>query len=178
MATHFDYVLPKHYFWHRGNDGLYGTIARWVQQLAAWNPALAEADCFAVVKAWLGLELPGVDSLADMELGFPEEFFSQLVYDETRRALAAIGDDKMVAWVSTGRSPHGGEAMTAGDLHGILTATQQAGARRFLFQPDPDLAAPEWSVISRLCGNAWHPSPRGYWPGDSTRPDAYDREEE
>ncbi len=177
MGEYFDYVFPKHYFWHRGNDGLYGTMARWVQQVAAWNPALTEADCFAVVKAWLGLQLPGVESLADMELGFPEEFFTELVYDETRRALAAVGDDdKVIAWVSTGRYPHGGEAMTAGDLHGILTATQRAGARRFLFQPDPDLGAPEWSVISRLCGKMWRPSAQGYWPTDSVRPDSFDRE--
>jgi len=176
MAAHFDYVFPKHYFWHRGNDGLYGTMARWVQQVAAWNPTLTETDCFAVVKAWLGLELPGIHSLADMELGFPEEFFTQLVYDETRRALEAIGDDKVVPWVSTGRSPHGGEAMNGRDLHGILTASQRAGAQCFLFQPDPDLGAPEWSVISRLCGNLWRPSPQGYWPTDSTRPDSFDRD--
>ena len=173
MARYFDYVFPKHYFWHRGNDGLYGTMARWVQQVGAWNPALTEADCFAVVKAWLGLELPGIESLADMELGFPEEFFERLVHDETRRALEAIGDDKAIPWVSTGRQPHGGEAMTARDLHGILTASERAGARRFLFQPDPDLGAPEWSVISGLCGTRWRQSPRGYWPADSTRPDAF-----
>jgi hypothetical protein len=122
------------------------------------------------------LELPGIHSLADMELGFPEEFFTQLVYDETRRALEAIGDDKVVPWVSTGRSPHGGEAMNGRDLHGILTASQRAGAQCFLFQPDPDLGAPEWSVISRLCGNLWRPSPQGYWPTDSTRPDSFDRD--
>ena len=177
MARYFDYVFPKHYFWHRGNDGLYGSIARWVQQVGAWNPTLAEGDCFAVVKAWMGLELPGIESLADMELGFPEEFFAQVVYDETRRALAAVGDvDKVIPWVSTGRRPHGGEAMTARDLHGILTASQRAGARRFLFQPDPDLGAPEWSVISRLCGQGWRPSPQGYWPTDSTRPDVFGRD--
>jgi len=25
---YFDYVFPKHYFWHRGFDGMYGSIAR------------------------------------------------------------------------------------------------------------------------------------------------------
>ncbi len=38
MAEYFDYVFPKHYFWHRGNDGLYGTMARWVQQVLGLEP--------------------------------------------------------------------------------------------------------------------------------------------
>ena len=147
-----------------------------MQQVGAWNPALTEADCFAVVKAWMGLELPGVETLADMELGFPEEFFERLVHDETRRALEAVGEEKAIPWVSTGRHPHGGEAMPARDLHGILTASRRAGARRFLFQPDPDLGASEWSVISGLCGTRWRQSPEGYWPGDSTRPDVFGAE--
>ena len=176
MASYFDYIFPKHYFWHRGNDGMYGTVARWVQQIAAWNPALTEGDCFAVVKAWLGLELPGISSLLDMEVGFPEEFFSQIVYNETRRVLEAIGDDdKVIAWVSTGRSPHGGDAMPARDLHGILAASERAGLKRFLFHPDPDLGAPEWSVISGLCGNLWHQSRDGYWPPDTDKPHEFTR---
>ena len=61
------------------------------------------------------------------------------------------------------------------DLHGILTASERAGLQRFLFQPDPDLSAPEWSVISDLCGKRWHPSRDGYWPSDSSRPDAFSR---
>ena len=175
MAAHFDYVFPKHYFWHRGNDGLYGTAARWVRQLAEWNPGLSEADCFAVVKALYGLQLPNVQSLADMDLGFPPEFFTELVHDETRRALDAVGDDdKVVAWVSTGRKPHGGEPMTAGDLHGILEASRQAGLKRFLFHPDPDLSASEWGVISGMCGNRWRQDREGYWPADSTLPEAWD----
>lgn len=127
MGRLFDIVFPKHYFWHRGFDGLYGTVARWVQTLGAWNPSLSEADCFAVVQNLLGIQLPGVRSLLDMELGFPEEFFSQVVATETHRALAAVGDpNRTVAWVSTGRSPHAGDPMTAGDLYRILDAS--AGA--------------------------------------------------
>ena len=38
-----DLLLVKHYFWHRGFDGMYGTVARWVQQIQEWNPALSEA---------------------------------------------------------------------------------------------------------------------------------------
>ena len=176
MARYFDYIFPKHYFWHRGNDGMYGTVERWVLQIAAWNPTLSEADCFAVVRAWLGLALPAVDSLADMNLGFPEAFFSELVFSETKRALEAVGDaQKVIGWVSTGRCPHGGEPMTARDLHGILQASQAAGLQRFLFQPDPDLSASEWSVISGLCGNQWRQDPSGYWPSESTVPEAFQR---
>ena len=175
MAAQFDYVFPKHYFWHRGNDGLYGTLARWVRQLGEWNPQLTETDCFAVASSLFGLELPGIHSLDEMDLGFPGEFFSELVYSETARAVAAIGDDKAIAWVSTGRSPHGGEPMTARDLHGILTASERAGLKRFLFQPDPDLSASEWGVISGLCGRRWRQDPEGYWPSDSYRPEAWSR---
>jgi len=176
MAPLFDYIFPKHYFWHRGFDGMYGTIARWVRKLGEWNPTLAEEDCLAVVKSLLGIELPGIHSLIDMELGFPQEFFDKVVYSETKRALSAIGDvDKVIAWVSTGRSPHAGEAMPAKDLHGILTASERAGLKRFLFHPDPDLSASEWSIISWLCGNLWQQSRDGYWPSNSAKPHEYTR---
>ena len=174
MPPYFDYIFPKHYYWHRGFDGLYGTVARWVQRLGVWNPALSEADCFAVVKSLFGIDLPKVHSLMDMEGGFPQEFFSDLVYGETRRALEAIGEDKTIAWVSTGRSPHAGDAMPARDLQGILTASERAGLKRFLFHPDPDLGAPEWSVISSMCGNPWRGEEvHGYWPGDTPRLDSF-----
>ena len=117
---------------------MYGTIARWVRKLREWNPTLTDADGFAVVQSLFGIELPGINSLMDMELGFPDEFFEQVVYSETRRALEAIGDEnKTVAWVSTGRSPHAGDAMTARDLHGILSASQRAGLTQFSLPPRP-----------------------------------------
>lgn len=172
QRTHpyFDYLFPKHYFWHRGFDGMYGTVARWVQRIAEWNPSLTEADCFAVVKAWFGLELPGIHSLADLELGFPDGFFSEVVYTETRRALEAVGDaDKVIAWVSSGRHPHSGDPMPARDLYGILTASERAGLKRFVFHPDLELGAPEWSVISGLCGKRWMEGRDGYWPADTPR---------
>ena len=178
QKTHpyFDYVFPKYYFWHRAFDGMYGTVARWVRRIGEWNPTLTEPDCFAVVNSWFGLELPGIASVADMENGFPDEFFSQLVYSETRRALEAIGDDtKVVGWVSTGRHPHGGDPMPAHDLHRILVASQRAGLKRFVYHPDPDLGAAEWSVISGLCGNRWKEDPDGYWPSDTPKPGTWDR---
>ena len=103
IHPYFDYIFPKHYFWNRGFDGMYGTIARWVQTIGKWNPRLSEQDCFAVVKCFFGLQLPTVRTLRDLEMGFPEEFFSEVVYTETRRALDAVDDDnKVIAWVSTG----------------------------------------------------------------------------
>lgn len=170
MHPYFDYVFPKHYFWHRGFDGMYGTIARWVQKLQEWNPKLTEQDCFDVVKAWFGIELPGIRSLKDMEMGFPDEFFEKVVFAETQRALDAIGDErKVIAWVSTGRSPHAGDSMGARDLYRILEASRKAGLKRFLFHPDPDLGAPEWSVISGLCGKQWKEGMGDYWPSDTPR---------
>lgn len=176
MAEYFDYIFPKHYFWHRGMDGMYGTIARWVKRLGKWNPSLSEADCFAAVKALLGIELPGINSLIDMEIGFPDEFFSKVVYNETRRALEAIRDpNKVIAWVSTGRGPHGGDQMQARDLQGILTASQDAGLKRFLYHPEPDFGAAEWTIISSLCGNQWDEyAEGGYWPTGSVPPEFWD----
>ena len=177
MPPFFDYIFPKHYYWHRGFDGMYGTIARWVQKFAEWNPSLTEADCFLLVESLFGLRLPNVESLLDMEMGFPDEFFTEVVYSETRRALEAIKDvDKTIFWVSTGRSPHAGDAMPARDLAGILNASQDAGAQRFLFHPDPDPSPSEWSVISGLCGAQWRQSRDGYWPPNAAKPDEYLRD--
>jgi hypothetical protein len=174
IHRYFDYLFPKHYFWHRGFDGMYGTIARWVQTLDQWNPRLSEPDCFAAVKCWFGLQLPGVRKLADLELGFPDEFFTDVVYSETRRALEAVGDPhKVIAWVSTGRNPHAGDPMPARDLQRILLASQRAGLERFIYHPDLNLGAAEWSVISGLCGKRWGENPQGYWPPDTPKPDTW-----
>jgi hypothetical protein len=184
MSRHFDYLFPKHYFWHRGFDGMYGTVARWVRRLGEWNPGLSEADCFSVVTALFGLRLPGVASLADMELGFPDAFFTEVVATETRRALAALGDpERVIAWVQTGRLPHGGDQMSGGDLYRILTASEAAGLRRFLFHPAGTLETrpgamghSEWAVLSRLCGTPWREDaddPEAYWPADTPRPERF-----
>lgn len=176
QKTHgfFDYIFPKHYYWHRGFDGMYGTVARWVQTLAGWNPTLTEEDCFAVVKLLFGLQFPGVRKLADLENGFPDEFFDQVVFPETRRALEATGDpDKVIAWISTGRNPHAGDPMPAHDLRRILIAARRAGLKRFVFHPDLNLGAAEWKVISRLCGKEWKEDPDGYWPPDTPKPDSW-----
>jgi len=173
MAPYFDFIFPKHYYWHRGFDGLYGTIHRWVLKLGEWNPSLTEKDCFLLVESLFGIRLPGVESLYDLERGFSDEFFTKVVYNETRRALAAIGDDdKTIFWVSaSSREPHAGDAMTARDLQGILQASQDAGAKRFLFHPEPAINAPAWHVLSRMCGNPWRQETSDYWPEDTWRED-------
>ena len=111
----------------------------------------------------------------DMEMGFPEEFYSTIVNGQTHRALEAIGDpEKVICWVSTGRSPHAGDAMPARDLHGILTASQNAGLKRFLFHPDPDIGAAEWHIISNLRGNPWKENVQSpYWPPDTPTLDSF-----
>ena len=176
QKTHgfFDYIFPKHYYWNRGFDGMYGTVGRWVETLGAWNPTLTEEDCFAVVKVLFGLQFPGVRKLADLEMGFPDEFFDQIVFAETKRALDATGDpDKVIAWVSTGRNPHAGDPMPAHDLYRLLVASHRAGLKRFIFHPDLNLGAAEWKVISRLCGKEWKEDPNGYWPPDTPKPDTW-----
>lgn len=153
---------------------MYGVVARCVERLSNWNPDLTEPDCFAVVKSVLGLELPGIHSIADMDRGFPEEFYSQVVAPETRRALDAVGDDnKVIEWVSTGRHPHAGDPMPSGDLYRILVAASRAGLNRFVYHPDPYLCAAEWEVISELCGQRWKEDPAGYWPPDTPKPDIW-----
>ena len=61
--------------------------------------------------------------------------------------------------------------MPARDLQGILQATKDGGGKRILFHPDPEIGAPEWHVLSRMCGNPWREDPDGYWPGDTWRED-------
>ena len=169
-----DLLLVKHYFWHRGFDGMYGTVARWVQQIQAWNSSLSEAQCWKVLSAWIGIRLPEVECLADMELGFPQAFFDEVVQEETRRALAAVSDpEKILPWVDTGRMPHGGDPMTAGDLYHILQASAAAGLQRFLFHNHAHLTAAEWAVISRMCGKPWDENPDGYWPPATPKPSTY-----
>ena len=175
MSRPFDLIFPKHYYWHRGFDGLYGTIARWVQRLCRWNADLTEADALLVVENLFGLRLPGIHSLLDLELGFPQEFFDDVVAGETRRALAAVGGDadRVIFWVSTGRAPHAGDAMTSRDLHGILAASRDAGMTRFLYHPDPRLTASEWRVLSSMCGTPWQEQPGGWYPSGEDPDDTY-----
>jgi hypothetical protein len=177
-----DVMLCKHYFWHRGFDGMYGTVARYVQTLTEWNPGLSEESALCVVTALFGIELPGVRSLRDLDRGFPQEFFDQVVTRETERAIAAMGDPERVCpWVDAGRKPHDGDPFTAHDLDRMLEAAAGAGLRRFLYHHHGNLTPAEWAVISARCGRPWqtttNPAPLlegyaasasmpGYYPPD------------
>ena len=64
--------------------------------------------------------------------------------------------------------------MPVRDLHGILTASRKAGLRRFLYHPEPDFGAPEWGLISSLCGRQWDEEAKGgYWPSATLRPEVW-----
>jgi hypothetical protein len=167
LAEFMDILLPKHYFFHRGFDGLIGTVYRYIETLTAWNPGMQDDDALAVVQACFGLTLPGVRTRNDCEDALTPEFFAQIVTQETQRALAAVDDpERIVPWVDAGRSPHDGDPMTAGQLRRLLLAAQAAGLRRFLYHHHGNLTAGEWAVMSELCGEAWQPLTSPYHPPD------------
>lgn len=167
IAPMFDLMLPKLYFWNRGVDGLYGTVARYVSTLGDWNPGLWEPEAFAALRALCGVALPSADpaaapgqlmaSLRELDYGFPNAFFTGVVAQEVRRAIAAADGYawKVLPWVDTGRRPHGGDPIGAGDLKRILLAAKEGGARHVLYHNHAHLTAAEWSVISEYGGTAW-----------------------
>lgn len=167
LAEFMDFLLPKHYFWHRGFDGLVGTVGRYVEVLTTWNKDLSDADALAVVQALFGLNLPGVQHRRDLEEALTPAFCEQVVVTETTRALAAVDDpERIVPWVDAGRAPHDGDPLSAGFLRQMLTAAQNAGLKRCLYHHAGNLTAGEWSVLSELCGTPWQPQTSNYQPAD------------
>jgi hypothetical protein len=167
LAETVDFLCPKHYFWQRGFDGMYGTVYRYVLTLRQWNPALAEQDALAIVEALFGLRLPEVESSDDLDSPHPQAFFDTIVRRETRRALAVVDDaERIVPWVDAGRKPHDGEPFGAGDLRRTLRAAQDEGLRRFICVDHANLTASEWAVISAIAGRPWKPAEGGYEPPD------------
>ncbi|MFC1526631.1 hypothetical protein ACFL6X_07475 [Candidatus Latescibacterota bacterium] len=162
-----DVLLPKHYFWQRGFDGLVGTVFRYIETLCEWNPDLSDVDAMGVVESLFGLVLPEVEDRADLERALTPEFFHLIVGQETERALAAVGDpQRMVPWVDAGRAPHDGDPMSAGDLRSLLEAAAGAGLERFLYHHHGNLTAGEWVVMSDLCGRRWDARSSQYQPPD------------
>ncbi|MAE63045.1 MAG: hypothetical protein CMJ18_02130 [Phycisphaeraceae bacterium] len=167
LAEFMDVLLPKHYFWDRGFDGLVGTVRLYVRTLCDWNPGLTDADALAVVQSLFGLVLPGVTCRADLDRAFTPEFFQRIVASETARALAVVDDpNRIVPWVDAGRFPHDGDPVSANDLRQLLEASAQAGLERFLYHHHGNMTAGEWSVMSEMCGQRWEPEPDGYRPPD------------
>ena len=83
LAQFMDFLLPKHYFFHRGFDGFLGTVYRYSQTLLEWNPGIRVADTLDVVQALFGIVLPGVgDDMLDFESALNPEFFEQVVTQE------------------------------------------------------------------------------------------------
>ncbi len=166
MAQRYAFILPKLYFYHRGFDGFYGTIGRYIQTLTEWNPALGDGHAMKVVEALFGVHLPWVTSRFDLELGFPEAF-DEFVAEQTRSMLAAAPSPQhVVPWVEAGREPHHGDPITAGELFRYLSAARDAGLERFLYHSHTHLSDSEWAVISQLCGEPWHTGKAGYQPPD------------
>jgi hypothetical protein len=167
LAAFMDILLPKHYFFHRGFDGMVGTVHRYVETLCAWNPGLSDTDALTVVQLLFGLSLPGVASRQQMEESLTPDFFQTIVTQETRRALAVVDDpNRIVPWVDAGRNPHDGDPMPPGQLRQLLRAAQEAGLQRFLYHHHGNLTPGEWTVISELCGTPWNPLESDYRPLD------------
>ena len=163
LARYADHLHPKHYFWHRGIDGLYGTVHRWLTTLRAWNPGLSERAAFQVIEMLLGVRLPEVKTALDFERGFPDAFFDEVVEHATRAVLAAVErPEQVVPWVDVGRRPHGGDPMGSGDFIRILEASRRAGLRRFLYHGYAHLTAAEVEVMRALCGDENRELPEGF----------------
>ncbi len=167
LVQFLDLLLPKHYFWHRGFDGMIGTVGRYVETLCEWNPGLTDMDALIVVKALFGLSLPGVVDRNDLESALSPEFCDSVVTRETERALAVVDDpQRIVPWVDAGRFPHDGDPMSSRDLRLLLEAAERAGLQRFLYHHHGNLTAGEWTVMSNMCGERWDPRRSSYEPPD------------
>ena len=167
MGEKYPFILPKLYFFHRGFDGFYGTIGRYIQTLTDWNSGLSDTHAMKVVEGLLGVRLPWIRSRLDLDLGFPPGDFEQFVATEVRRMLAAVpSPERVVPWVEAGREPHHGDPISAGDLQRYLTAARDAGLRRFLYHSHTHLSPGEWAVLSSLCGVPWLDGMPGYEPPD------------
>ena len=168
LAEFMDFLLPKHYFFHRGFDGFIGTVYRYSQTLIEWNPSLTVADTLEIVQAMFGIILPGFnDDMLDFESALSPDFFEQVVTQETKRAIAAVDDpERIVPWLDTGRFPHDGDPMSARDLKMLLDSTEAAGLRRFNYHHQGNLSPGEWVVISDKCGTRWDPRSSDWEPPD------------
>ena len=167
LGQFMDLLLPKHYFWHRGFDGLVGTVDRYVETLCQWNAGLCDADALKVIEALFGLSLPAMETRSDLDQAHTPAFWWEIVGQETRRALAAVEDPlRIVPWVDAGPRPHDGDPICADDLRRLLQSAEDAGLQRFLYHHHGNLTPAEWTVMSEFCGNRWDPNTSAYAPPD------------
>ena len=167
LAEFMDFLLPKFYFWQRGFDGFVGTIHRYVETLCQWNVGLSVNDAFQVVQALFGTLFTEVQEMVDFESVLSPAFYEKTVKVETERSIVAVSDpQRLVPWLETGRHPHDGAPMSAGDLRQLLLAAKEGGLQRFLFHHMGHLTPAEWTVISEVCGQRWKPGTSSYQPAD------------
>ena len=144
-----DYIQSKHYLWMGGRDGFRGTLARYLQTLREWNPALDDTRIEALMGRILGVELPPNYRIADFDRLAPSSFFDEIVYHESRKMLFRIGDaDRISPFVGL---EHGGSPwMPAEELEGLFQAMVDAGLTRFTYYALNDITDEIWEVMTRF----------------------------
>lgn len=143
-----DFLQPKHYLWMHGFDGFKGTLARYVQTLREWNPALGDARIEALVERLLGVRLPPDYRVADFERPSPRAFFDAVVYRESRKMLLRIGDrEKISPFVGL---EHEGTWLNAEELRYLLQAMVDAGLSRFTYYVLNTISDDVWDVLTEF----------------------------
>jgi hypothetical protein len=126
IARVTDFQAPKVYLWKGGFDGYYGTLARYVDFVTSRNPDLPGDLVLQVLFRLLGIEMPDVRSVADLQKEFPRSY-----YDVT--LVGEVGSlDDVVPYVEVGPHPHRGEPISNDQLRSIVAAMQRAGLTRFI----------------------------------------------
>ena len=181
LATVCDMVVPRFGIHHRGTDGLYGLLSKWVGAMNEWSSSLWEAESFEAVGALTGLHLPSSDpaapagqrmlSLRDFERGYPEAFWREVMVPEARRAIAQADGYpwRVLPSVGTGRRPQGGDPVGVADFRRLLDAIKEGGVRQVVYHNYSHLTPGEWSMLSEISGTAWRPgsgTQSGYEPPD------------
>jgi hypothetical protein len=133
IARVTDFQAPKVYLWKGGFDGYYGTLSRYVDFVLSRNPDLPGDLVLAVLFRLLGIEMPDVRTVADLERAFPSSYFDVTLVDEIKKIEADVGSlDEVVPYVEVGPHPHGGEPIGNDELRRIVAAMQRAGLTRFI----------------------------------------------
>ena len=177
MASYFDIVFPKHYYWaprlrrplrHRGPLGAAPVPLEPLPHRVRRLPrgALPRRHRPA----------PGGQPSSTWMLGFPQEFFDETGLRRERARPGGRGRSRQGdllglhrAQPPRRRTPWGPATCTASSPPASAPAPAASCST-----PDPEMGAPEWRVISNMCGRLWQEDPSSvFWPGDSARGDEY-----